>query len=197
MGNNPTDDLLMTMWHFGQQYLSPQRKEMEINFMKDLYRTLGFLDKCADPNTDRVLRFPPLGRALSMQGALGCQSEKSTRWSLTSKVAFTLQSLRLIALGLSFAIILKPGQTTTDLDINKPGKCSRYLLNRVPLTCEDNLTYITTQVGWMITLIDYILDQLFEVNRLFGTSDQLDMNIMLDKSKQVFVKYKWIFANLT
>ena len=38
----------------------------------------------------------------------------------------------------------------------------------------------------MITLVDYILDQLFEVNRLFGTSDQLDVNILLDKGMTLY-----------
>ena len=126
MGNNPTDDLLMTMWHLGLHFSDLQRKQMEVMFMKDLYRTLNFVERCAESNMDRLIRFLPLGRALSMQGALGLQNNKTPKWSLTSKVAFTLQSLRLIALSLSFALSPKSGQAPTggnaELEINRPGK---------------------------------------------------------------------------
>ena len=128
MGSNPTDDLLMTMWQFESQLSEEQRKLMEAQFLKDLYRTLGILDKCADSTIDRLIRFTPLGRALSMQGALGNEDERHSKSgsTLTCKVAFTFQSLRLIALSLSFSVIpnTKSGQQTStpaDMDINKPG----------------------------------------------------------------------------
>ena len=133
MGNNPTDDLLMTMWHFGQQYPMAQRKQMDVQFMRDIYRTLNFVDKCTETNMERLVRFTPLSRALSMQGALGYQSDRSIRWSLTSKVAFTLQSLRLIALSLSFALSPKtPAGGSQELEINRPGQ----LLSRFAATAD-------------------------------------------------------------
>lgn len=186
MGNNPTDDLLMTMWHFGQQYPENQRKHMEINFMKDLYRTLGISERFTDGNMDRLIRFTPLGRALSMQGALGYQRTRSTRWSLTSKVAFTLQSLRLIALSLSFALLPRSSQApNAELEINKPGKACKPV-NTSQLMFVENLSYITTQIGWMINLVDYTLDQLFEINRQFGDAVQLDVNTLLDKGNELY-----------
>ena len=125
MGNNPTDDLLMTMWYFEQQFPIDQRRQIEENFMRDLYKTLEFHKKCTETSMEILVRYTPLGRALSMQGALGYQRDKSTRWSMTSKVAFTLQSLRLIAITLAFA----PGKSgpspqggPPDFDMNKPGE---------------------------------------------------------------------------
>jgi hypothetical protein len=128
MGNNPTDDLLMTMWYFEQQIPEEQQLRMQQRFMRDLYTTLQIADKCADNSVDKLIKFPLLGRALSMQAALGYQGEHNIRpgWSLTSKTAFTFQSLRLIALSLSFAFTPTgpPNQAGhQERDINKPGMC--------------------------------------------------------------------------
>ena len=117
----PTDDLLMTMWEFERQLTEEQRKIMECQFMKDLYQVLQITEKCTDSNIDAYIKLPALGKTASMQASLSVRviTGGGLQWTRSGKIALTIQSLRIIALSLSFSRAnLQKGQ---DIDLHRPG----------------------------------------------------------------------------
>ena len=122
MGSNTNDDLLMALTKFMDSLTDEQRKLIQAQFLKDLYRNLGVNDKITDGTVEKLLRYAFFGRCLSFQAALGYHGEKASR-TLTSKTAWLLLSVRNAALSYAFVLVSKGPHAPSggEIDINKPG----------------------------------------------------------------------------
>ena len=123
MGNSTNDDLIMILYHFLLQLPKDQRRQVEQQCLRDSYKALQAVAVLVDAVIDKIIRFPPLVRCLSLQAALGYHGEKRGR-SLGSKVASILMNMRFIAVSFGFALMVKPNPNVpggAELDINRPG----------------------------------------------------------------------------
>lgn len=120
-GGVQVDDLIMIMSEFVQQLSGDQRKMFKEQFMKDLYQTFQVTERCIDTNVDGLIKFAGLGKAVGMQSALGLRSTGNgkLRYTRPGRIALTIQSLRIIALSLSYSVAnLQKGQ---EIDFHRPG----------------------------------------------------------------------------
>ena len=147
--SNNNDDLLLTMQDFMTHLTSDQQNKFKRDFLIDLYRALGVnLDHSNDPTSEKLLRQPMLQRCLSLQAALGNNSGAEFR-SNTSKLAWTLMQMRLISLTIALAFAQTGNNTDGSSELSKP----------------DVLQGMIGLSSWSLTLTDYIVDQVFELNR--------------------------------
>ena len=126
MGNSTNDDLIMVLYRFLQQLPNDHRRQIEQQCLKDSYKALHAIGLLVDATPDKIIRFPPFARCLSLQAALGYHGEKKNR-SLGSKVATVVMNLRFIAVSFGFALMAKPNPNVpggAELDINRPGAYS-------------------------------------------------------------------------
>ena len=127
--NNNTDDLVMVMQQFLHElpsHTSPEsidlRSKMRTEFLSELYRVLEInLDRVLDPQSDKLLRHQTLQRGLSLQAALGFTGRNETR-SLSSKLAWTMTSLRIISLTFFLAFAKSSSAQGSETELSKPGK---------------------------------------------------------------------------
>ncbi|MCJ1321765.1 mediator complex subunit [Xylographa vitiligo] len=169
--NNNNDDLLLTMQdymtHLPNDESLAQRNKMERDFLRDLYRTLSVnLDQSTDPQSDKLLRYPMLQRCLSLQAALGNRSEKEPR-SVISKVAWVMMNLRMIALTFAFAFAKSGNAPEGSSELSKP----------------EIMHAMIGLARWSMTLTDYIVDQLFELNRYIDPDQGFQMNVIRERTR--------------
>ncbi|MCJ1388619.1 mediator complex subunit [Xylographa bjoerkii] len=167
--NNNNDDLLLIMQdymtHLPNDESLAQRNKMEQDFLRDLYRTLSVnLDQSTDPQSDKLLRYPMLQRCLSLQAALGNRNYKEPR-SVISKVAWVMMNLRMIALTFAFAFAKSGNAPEGSSELSKP----------------EIMQAMVGLARWSMTLTDYIVDQLFELNRCIDPDQGFDMNTIREE----------------
>ena len=123
MGNSTNDDLIMVLYRFLLQLPNDHRQQLEQQCLKESYKALQAVGVLVDATPEKIMRFPPFARCLSLQAALGYYGEKTDR-SLGSKVATILMNMRFIAASFGFALAAKPNSNVpggVELDINRPG----------------------------------------------------------------------------
>jgi mediator of RNA polymerase II transcription subunit 16 len=160
------DDVLTCIRKFTSQLTPEDRAKFEQDFLSQTYRALGNnLDRSADQVPDKFLRYVPFQRTLSVQASLGYHGLRSKR-TLSSKIAWTILQIRNIAVVTGFAFQKAPAGEGINLDYERP----------------DILQYMTGLTAWSTLLVDYMIDQLFELRRILlpsplGTSQPLEFDI--------------------
>ena len=150
------------------------RSKITNDFLSEIYKVLDVnLDWVIDPQPDKLLRHNMVQRSLSLQAALGFTDRNETR-SLSSKLAWTLLSLRVVSLTFAFAFA-KTSNTTggSETELSKPGKIKLWFSRffRIIQTADDSTEVLQFMVGiaaWSLTLTDYIIDQIFDLARQLG-----------------------------
>ena len=108
--------------------LDDLRSKVTNDFLSEIYKVLDVnLDWVMDHQPDKLLRHNMVQRSLSLQAALGFTDCNETR-SLSSKLAWTLLSLRVVSLNFAFAFV-KTSNTTggSETELSKPGKVKPWL----------------------------------------------------------------------
>ena len=184
-GTCTNDDVVMAITTFMSQLSEEQKTYLHDLFLKETYKVLGLVDRLTDTaQLDRTIRLGTMARCQSMQAALGYRGEKLNR-TIASKLAFMALHLKTITIAFTMAVYStsKPtgpnaqGSQSAQANRLDPGADSD--LNR-----PDVLQYITNLTAWYMKLTDYVMDQIFELNRVLDTVDgDVDMDVLRLRSK--------------
>lgn len=120
------EDLLMVLTHFRERSLGEQHEGFMEQCVQEVFRLFNLTEKLEQPQIDRLIRSQPFWLGTSLQYSCGYQGERQNR-SLSSKIAWSVLSLRTISHAFGFAMQNKPTPSASggvDLDINKPGMLS-------------------------------------------------------------------------
>ena len=151
------------------------RSRITNDFLSEIYKVLDVnLDWVIDPQSDRLLRHNMVQRSLSLQAALGFTDRNETR-TLSSKLAWTLLSLRVVSLTFAFAYA-KTSNTTgaSETELSKPGKIDLLFppasseRHKLLTNSTEVLQFMVGITAWSLTLTDYIIDQIFDLARQLG-----------------------------
>lgn len=169
------EDIVAALQAFLNQYLHGQAHAahtttlfnpdtFKSHFMSELYRTIGVrVDYSIEPQMQQLLMSNQgliLQRCLSFQAALG-YAEGSHRPSLSANLAWAILNIRSICLVFFGAISRKQG---VESELGKP----------------DTIHVLVGLVSWLMTLIGYIVDELFVLGDFFEDHTDEAGNISLD-----------------
>ncbi|MCJ1251659.1 mediator complex subunit [Trapelia coarctata] len=156
LGNNP-DDILATMHDLMTHLTSAQTDQLTHGFLTDNYKISGMnFDRVFDVHMEKLLALSHFQRGLSLQSALGNRGPQVPR-TVPSKLAWLMLNMRLMGLGIMFAYQNSGTAVEGTSDLNRP----EILQTFIPLAT------------WSMTLADYLLDQLFELNRALSPTISL------------------------
>ena len=143
-------------------------------YMCNLYQALKVdVDQVFESQPERLLRHPSIQKCLSLQAALNSNSEKEKK-TLSSKLAWTLLNIRSISLNFVYAFTRSE---QTGMFLYRTQHCLRRLIAQI-----DSYHSLVCGSEWMLTLMEYIVDQLFELNRLHASDPDTESGSTQDKS---------------
>ena len=113
---------MMALTHFWERSLGEHQKGFIQQCVQEVFRLFYLTDRLEQPQIDRLIRSHPFWICTSLQYSCGYRGEGQHR-SLSSKIAWSVLSLRTISHAFGFAMQNKPNSASggVDLDINKPG----------------------------------------------------------------------------
>ena len=177
MVSSNNDDLLLVMQLFMRQLANEtgiDGQTVVTKFQEDFLREFC---KASNVNLDyalidyqRLLRHPLISKCFSMQAALNFRGENENK-TLTEKIAISLSNLRMIST--MFQLGFTP-RNPGDAEINKPGtipSSSETTPSTNVNTRLDVFQALIDLTRWTMHLIDYVVDQIFELNRSLPDDD--------------------------
>ena len=192
LNNLNNEDIVAALQAFSNQYLQGQVQAgdtptlfnpdtFKSHFLSELYRTIGVrVDYSIDPQLQQLLQSNQgltLQRCLSVQAALG-YAGGSHRPSLSAILAWTILNVRSIVMVSVGTMSRKQG---VENEMSKPGM--REILDRSIETTNSTLETVHVLIGlvsWSLTLISYIVDELFELGNYLEDHDDGTGNVSLD-----------------
>lgn len=169
---NHHDDLLAIMQLFSVQHsslcsqhgLTPS--SVQRTFLFEVYRVLGVnIDHSIDAQPEQLFRNQMIQRCLSMQLSLSYQGEGKHR-SLPAKVAWTFLNLRYTSLMFAWALKKPSGGPGAENEAKNPGEISLSVQCLAMIrtnTDPEILRSVLGLVSWSISLMNYIVDELFNL----------------------------------
>jgi hypothetical protein len=188
------DDLLAIMQLFLIQHSSLcsqyglTQSSVERTFLVEVYRVLGVnIDHSIDAQAEQLFRNQMIQRCLSMQLSLSYQGEGKHR-SLPAKVAWTFLNLRYTSLMFAWALKKPSSGPGADNEAKNPGEVSRRAVVAIMNTKTDPelLRSVSGLVSWSISLMNYIVDELFTLGNVLknhGNTPGTDVTFLEAKGR--------------
>ena len=184
------EDLLAVIQLFSRQHSRDWTEQGEFEgsleeyFLNEIYRVLQVnLDHAIEPQPDYLFKNQLVQRCLSMQVCLGFSGETQHR-SLANKVAWTILNLRYSFILLAY--VLKRPNPGSESEVKKPGKVPTLgdLLLSHANSHPDVLRSFLGLVSWSTSLMNFIIDELFELADSVKHRSGVDETFLESKSKQ-------------
>ena len=196
LNNLNNEDIVAALQAFTNQYLQGQVQTgdpptlhnpdtFKSHFLSELYRTIGVrVDYSIDPQLQQLLQSNQgltLQRCLSVEAALG-YAGVSHPPSLSAILAWTILNVRSIVMVSVGTMSRKAG---VESELSKPGIAKPMILREFAERRPTDFTIETVHVliglvSWSMTLISYIIDELFELGNYLEDHDDGTGNMNLD-----------------
>lgn len=173
MGNSTNDDLIMAFFRFIVQLPGDQQNSVRTMVIRETYRILGVAEKVIDMGQfERTVKAGLIIRCLSIQAALGNYGDRLNR-TLASKLAMTALNVRHICVAYLLALIPSTRPAAANGPTNPPASSPEPDINRT-----DVLQYLTNLTAWYLKLTDYIMSDLFALNRALDVANGFDADAL-------------------
>lgn len=193
LNNLNNEDIVAALQAFSNQYLHGQVQAGEpptlfnsdtfkLHFLSELYRTIGVrVDYSIDPQLQQLLQSNQgltLQRCLSIQTALGYAGggHPPSLWAILAWTILNIRSVVMVSMG---TMSRKPG---VENELSKPGmpKQTEKMCRKTTYFGSETVHVLIGLVSWSMTLISYIVDELFVLEDYLEDNDDGTGNISLD-----------------
>ena len=192
--SNYTEDLLYTLQNFSQQYLIEaipgsalpllsDRKAFKAHLLSEIQRVLGIqIDSSMSSQPEPSFRNQYFQRCLNLQSSLGFSGEDFSR-SLPALVAWAMLQTRYCTVFLTTFLTKapRPPPGMPESELKNPGTFLRRRLRIYPALSDitdfiraESVYFLLGIVSWFMTLIGFIMDELFTLSDHFSDVNALD-----------------------
>ncbi|KAL8784654.1 MAG: hypothetical protein Q9195_008957 [Heterodermia aff. obscurata] len=187
------DDIVAAIQTFSKQH---PHGNIERNFLGEICRVLDVrLDHSVEPQLDYLFKNSTIQRCLSMQLSLGFLGKCKSR-TLPAKVAHALLDIRATTLVMTYTLRSMTGAPNPEHDQKKQ--------QEIEARKSDELQAITGPISWYVSLMNYIVDELFQLsdamrdhgsmdndhlNTLIHTSSNPSLPLLLISTSRTFLRY--------
>ncbi|KAG7006694.1 hypothetical protein G7Y79_00013g034660 [Physcia stellaris] len=186
---NYQDDLIAVIQLFSKQHPDGNTQR---DFLSEIYRVLEVrLDHSLESHPDYLFKSPMVQRCLGMQLSLGSSGERHPR-PLPAKIAQAFLDVRSVTLILTYTLKSIAGGANHESDRKKQ--------QEIDARKSEDLQSVTGLILWCISLMGYIVDDLFQLSdsmREHGSMDVNHLNTLISNSTSPSLPLLFISSSRT